>query len=62
MTLFNVCTRWAHVGTLPLFRSLVVHGAISYLLLTFTFGLDIVAYTNSKVGGFIPLCQVRPYL
>jgi len=58
MTLFNVCKRWTHVGALPLFRTLLVHGAISYLFLSLTFGLDIVAYTNSKVGGFHSMCQV----
>ena len=60
MTLFNVCKRWTHVGTLPLFRSLLVHGAISYLFLTLTFGLDIVAYTNSKVGIFRPIVPSAP--
>ena len=62
MTFYNVFKSWTHVGALPLFRALLVHGVIFYFILTLTFGLDIVAYTSNKVGGSNPIVSSAPLL
>jgi hypothetical protein len=55
MTFVSVFKSWARVSAMPLFRALVVDGAIFYFVLALTFGLDIVAYMNDEVGGFRPI-------
>ena len=49
MIILKVRQSWSHVGTLPLFRALILHGAAYYLVLALTFSLSIVATMNSQV-------------
>ena len=51
MIVLKVRQSGSHVGALPLFRALILHGAAYYLVLVLTFSLNIVATMNSKVGG-----------
>jgi hypothetical protein len=62
MTFLNVCKRWARVGAMPLFQTLLVDGAMVYIVLILTFGLDIFANVNSKVGVFHPILSTVPLL
>ena len=50
MIVLKVRQSWSHVGTLPLFRALILDGAAYYLVLALTFSLNIVATMNSEVG------------
>jgi len=59
MIVLKVRQSWSHVGTLPLFRALILHGAAYYLVLALTFSLNIVATMNGEVGGPTPLCLAR---
>jgi len=60
MTFLNVWKSWTRVGALPLFQALLVDGATVYVVLILTFGLDIFASTNSKVGVFRPIVLTAP--
>jgi hypothetical protein len=51
MIVLKVRQSWAHVGTLPLFRALILDGATYYFVIALTFSLNIVATMNSEVGG-----------
>jgi len=62
MTFTKVCQSWVHVGSMPLFRALLVNGATAYFVLALTFGLDIVANTNNEVGGFHLMVSNAPLL
>ena len=62
MTIFKLYKNWTHVSTLPLFRTLLVDGAIFYLVLALTFGLDIAAMMNDEVIRLHPLCLMHPHL
>ena len=62
MTFFKVYKSWTLVGTMPLFRALIVDGAIYYFVLAFTFGLDVVANMNSEVSELHPIVSNRALL
>ena len=49
MIIINVYQSWVHVGTMPLFRALVLDGATYYLLFIIIFSLDMAANTNDVV-------------
>jgi hypothetical protein len=51
MVCLKVWESWAHVGATRLLRALLLDGAIYFLVVALTFGLDIVANMSSKVGG-----------
>jgi hypothetical protein len=57
MTFLKVRKSWAHVGGMPLFRALVLDGAIYYCIFIFVFSLDAIAITKSEVG-VLHLCHV----
>lgn len=50
MIVLKVYQSWAHVGTLPLFRALILDGATYYFVLALTCGLNIFATMSSEVG------------
>jgi len=49
MTILKLCKRGTQTSTMPLFRTLLVDGAIFYLVLAFTFVLDITANMNNEL-------------
>jgi len=57
MIVLKVRKNWNHVGTMPLFRALVLDGAIYYCVFTLAFSLEFIASMNSDVGVF-HLCSV----
>jgi len=61
MILLKMRKSWNHVRGMPILRALVGDGAIYYFVFIFTFGLGVIASTNSEVGLF-HLCRVRQSL
>jgi hypothetical protein len=59
MIVLKVRQSWTHVGTVPLFRALILGGITYYIVLALAFGFNIVATMNSEVGGSTPLRLVR---
>ena len=57
MIFLRVRKSWSLVRGMPLFRALVLDGAIYYTVFILAFSLDIIASTNSEVG-VLHLCRV----
>ena len=62
MIISKVYRSWKHVGPMPLFRALIVDGAIYYIIFILAFGLEIVANTSNVVGRFHFTVSNRPSL
>jgi len=58
MIVLKVRKNWSHVGTMPLFRALVLDGAIYYCVWILAFSFEIIASTKSEVG-VLHLCSVK---
>ena len=50
MIILKIGSNWKHVGTMPLFRALVLDGVIYYFVFIVAFSLEIIAKTSSEVG------------
>lgn len=57
MILLRVRKSWSYVCGMPLYRALVLDGAIYYTVFILAFTLDIIASTNSEVG-VLHLCRI----
>ena len=56
MIILKVHKSWKHVWGMPLFRALVLDGAIYYSVCIVAFGLQILAKMSSEVGMFRLYC------
>jgi len=62
MVVLKIRQSWANVGTMPLFRALILDGATYYFVLALTSSLNIVATMNSEVGALHSVVPSTLYL
>jgi len=56
MVYLKVRTSWTYVGSTPLLRALLLHGAAYYFVLSLAFGVAIVASTSHEVQALHVHC------
>ena len=60
MVFLKIRRNWAHAGSTPLLRSLLLNGAAYYFVLGLIFALQIVGSMTDRVGAHCPLPFIRP--
>jgi len=51
MVFLKLRKNWAHAGSTPLIRALLLHGAAYYFVMGLAFGLHMFASMSNEVGG-----------
>ena len=62
MIILKVRKSWQHVGDTPLFRALVLDGALYYCAFVLALSLETFAATSNEVGGSIPIMSNKRLL
>jgi hypothetical protein len=62
MIVIRVYRVWKHVGSIPLFRTLVLDGATYYVIFMLAFALEIIANTSNVVSRLYFTVSNRPLL